>query len=275
MICTLADLRVSLGMTGTLSDAVSARLQQALFAGHTSVKAHLKYEPEQKVWADQYYPRVESNYNGSVEGVWDVDPSHSRASVELISGAAKVLQLEHLPVRAITEIKVDPSARFGQGSGDFGDGTVWTEGVDYFVDRESQYLSMSGQLLAVGSWPVEPGTVKVSYRAGFSQLEFEGQAATTATDDDGFITVAGVDASGIKQAVLLECMRAYHTFKAFSLQSTGVHAVGPFSSERLGDYSYSLASGQAAAILTTMGLAISPQAQLYLEPFAHYGLMLL
>ena len=275
MICTEAEVRASLGLAPTISDAMTARLILAVAMGHASVRNHLQYEPEQRAYTNQIYPRSESGSLQTIEGVWDVDSSRRRAVWQARNGIFDYLQLENLPVREVTEVRVDPSARYGQQSGDFGTGTIWTKGEQFYEEQESEYLNRTGMLIAVGAWPVQTGTVRVSYRAGYSPAEFAGQAAVTNTNDNGYITTAGCDASGLKQATLLESMRAYLTFKAMSLNPlTGVHVAGPLSSERLGDYSYSLASGQAAALLTSMQITISPQAAMLLEPFMNWGIML-
>lgn len=283
MIITEAELRASLGLTPTITAAQNARIVLAMSACHASVKKFLRYEPEQKSYSNQLYPRAEVNDASELDGMWDVDSSRRRAVWQSRYGVFSFLQLEHLPVRQVTSVNVDPSAKFAQQSGDFGGGTSWTQGVEWMVEWDQVAnaagtigISRTGNLIATGAWPVGTGTVKVSYTAGYSPAEFAGQAMATNLDDGGKITMAGVDASQIKQATLLEGMRYYHAFKAMSLnQLTGTHVAGPLQSERLGDYSYSLASGQQVALLTGMQIAISPEAAMLLEEFQHWGVMLL
>lgn len=281
MIVTDAEARAAMELTATISSAETARLILAMSAGHASVKKFLCYEPEQKTYENQLYPRAEASILETIEGIWDVDTDRRRAVWEARNGIFNFLQLEHLPVRQVTKVEVDPSALFGQRSGDFGTGSGWTAGMEYVVEWDEQYsggngISRTGQLIAVGAWPITPGTVRVSYVAGYSPTEFAGQALATNLDDGGKITGLGVDASPIKSAVLLEVIRYYLLFKTMSKNAlTGLHVAGPLQSERLGDYSYSLASGAQVALLTGMQIAISPEAAMLCEQFQHYGVMLL
>jgi len=283
MIVTNAEARVALGLMPTITEQQQSRLILAMSAGHAAVKKHLAYDPEQKSYDGQLYPRAEINDASEIDGIWDVNSAHTRAVWEARNGIFSYLQLEHLPVRQVTEVLVDPSALFGQQSDDFGTGTAWSQGVEYMVEWDQKAnadgtigVCRTGQLISRGAWPVTPGTVKVSYKAGYSPAEFAGQALATNLNDDGKITMAGVDASAVKTATLLEVMRYYLLFKTMSLNSlTGLHVAGPLQSESLGSYSYSLASGQQVALLTGMQIAISPEAAMHLDGFVHYGQMVL
>lgn len=283
MIITEAELRAALELTPAITVAQTARVMLAMSAAHASIRKFLRYDPEQKTYTNQLYPRTEIGDYSDIEGVWDVDSRHRRAVLEAQSGIFSYLQLEHLPVRQVTAVNVDPSAKFGQQGGDFGGGTSWTQGVEFMVEFDQKAnaagtigIARSGQLIAWGAWPVNPGTVQVSYIAGYSPAEFAGDVTATNLNDGGKITMQGVDASPIKQACLLEAMRCYHRFAAFSQSSlTGLLVPGPKQSENLGSYSYSLASGQAAALLTGMQIAISPEAAMLCESYQHYGVMLL
>ena len=271
MIVLDSELRVALGLVPTITDVQTARLMLAAQAGHAAVRKYLKYDPEQKVGPAEFYPRADS-YGLSGGDYWE--KAGSKAVQIAASGVFAYLQLQRLPVRVVSEVRVDYAALHGQQSGDFGGGTLWTAGTEYSVEWDYENYCSSGCLIAVGGWPATLGTVKVTYRAGFSPLEFNGPAESSGTDADGKITVAGVDASPIKVACMLECIRAYHTTAAFAQSAlTGLLIPGPKQSENLGSYSYSLASGASAAMLTSMGLDISPQAAGYLEEFVNYGVM--
>ena len=275
MVVQEAEVRAALGLVPTITDVQQARLMIAVASGHAAVRKCIGYNPEQKAYTNQYFPRAEPSGLELWDGVWD--RSGSLAVLESRSGGNRYIQLESLPLRSVSDVRVNPAARYGQQSGDFADDTAWTVGSQWFVEWDEDYVCRTGQLIAVSAWPLEPGTVRVgSYRAGYSPTEFDGPAATTSTDDNGYITVAGVDASPLKAACLLECMRAYHTFATFSQSSlTGMLIPGPKQSETLGQYSYSLASGAAAALLTSMAAEISPQAAGFCEPFVNYGRHLL
>lgn len=270
MIIQQAELRAALGLRPAISDENAARVMLAVAAGHAAIRKEIGYNPEQKAYVGQLYPRAEYRGVELWDGVWD--RVGNRAVFEYDGSVFQYIQLEHLPVRTVSEVLVDPSARFGQGSGDFGSGTTWVQGEQFYLEWDQDSVSRTGQLLAVGAWPVKAGTVKVSYRAGYSPTEFDGPAPESIADDNGYITVAGVDASALKAACMLECMRAFHTFATWSQSSlTGLLIPGPKQSESLGSYSYSLASGAAAALLTSMATQISPQAKGFCEPFVHYG----
>jgi len=88
----------------------------------------------------------------------------------------RILQLPHPFVRTDgLEVRVDPGASAGQGSGDFGDETQLTAGVDYFLDADDEGLSRSGQLIHLGSgWPRRARTVRATYFAGFTAAELDG-----------------------------------------------------------------------------------------------------
>jgi hypothetical protein len=250
----------------------------AMLAGHAAIRKALHYDPEQRLGAAEYYPRIPTDGGGDygVEGQWDVNSDHTRAFFETRRGSCRYLQLARIPVRAVTSVLVDPNAKFGQQSGDFGSGTAWTAGEQYAVEWDEPGVSRSGILIAYGAWPSSPGTVKAIYRAGYSPLEFAGQATANETDANGFVTNAGVDASPIKVAALLACIAKFHTMSAFSKsQLTGLLVPGAKSSEHLGSYSYTLASGAAAAMLTGMSMELPPEAAQYLEGFVHYGIMAL
>lgn len=272
MIVSDAELRVALGLTPTISDAQTARLMLAQAAGHAAIRKYIHYDPEQKVGDPEFYPRADSLIDiEEFGGAWDKVGGKGVQIAE--SRAFKYLQLQRIPVRQISDLRVDYSARFGQQSGDFPSSTAWVAGRDYAVEWDRENYCPSGQVIAMSGWPATLGTVKVTYRAGYSPTEFNGPAATTDTSDNGYITVQGVDASPLKAACLLECIRAYHTTANFAQSSlTGMLVPGPKQSESLGSYSYSLA-GSAGAMLASMAMGISPQASQLCEPFVNYGVL--
>lgn len=276
MIVLESEVRAALGLMPSITDAQQARLMLAVMSGHAAIRKHLKYDPEQKSGNAEFYPRADAGYDPGFEGQWDVNASHTRAIFETRRDLHKYLQLARIPVRSVSAVLVDPAARFGQQSGDFGNGTSWEAGEDYAVEWDEDGVSRSGMLIATGAWPSAPGTVKVTYRAGYSPLEFAGQATANETDANGNVTKIGVDASPIKAACLMTCMAQFHMLHNFSQSAlTGLLVPGPKSSESLGSYSYSLASGAAAAMVAGMQLEIPPAGQMLLEDYVHMGLMAL
>lgn len=277
MIISEAEARAALGLMPTISDTEMARLMLAMQSAHAAVRKHLKYDPEQRTGIAEFYPRADTLLDVDHLGEWDVNRGHTHAIMETARGFFANLQLARIPIREVSEVRVDYDAKFGQQNGDFGAGTVWEAGLDYAVEWDEDGVCRSGCLLAINSgWPCKPGTVRVTYRAGYSPLEFAGAATESGTDADGNTTHAGVDASPIKAACLAACMAQYHTLAHWSKsQLTGLLTPGPKQSESLGSYSYSLASGSSAALITGLALELPPMAQQLLEPFMHYGLIAL
>ena len=281
MIITEAELRASMGLTDP-TDIERARMTLAMTIGHAAVRRVLGYDPEQRSGPGELYPRTDQQEEEG-QGTWDVNAAHTRVTYEQRRGVNTYLQLARLPVRSVTSVLVDPSAKFGQQSGDFGGGTAWTQGTEFSVEWDEQHsdnvnigICRSGMLVANGAWPARIGTVKVVYRAGYSHNEFMGPASASSVAADGTITTQGVDASQIKAAALITCMAKYLTLRSFSVSGlTGVHAVGPFSSERLGDYSYSAANPQLAAVIAGMSTDVPPEAAALLQEFVHYGVLVL
>jgi hypothetical protein len=276
MIVLESEMQGALGLTAP-TDLQRVRLKLAMDIGHAAVRRFLKYDPEQKVGPAEIYPRRELTGPTSAGGFYDINSGHTKAIWTDSGDLFKFLQLQRLPIRKMVSVLVDPSAKYGQQTGDFGSGTEWTVGEEYFVEWDEQQstnigISRSGMLIATGAWPSGIGTVKVTYRAGYSDNEFRGPATTSAEGADGTITTLGVDASGIKSAALLTCMAKYLTLKSFSVNTlTGVHPVGPFSSERLGDYSWSGANPQLAAVIAGMATDVPPEAAMLLSDFVSYA----
>lgn len=86
------------------------------------------------------------------------------------------MQLPQMHVSAVSEVRVDLSARGGV-AGHFASDTILTSGDDYFLEPDGLAgVSSSGGLLRVnGSWPNLPGTVKVTLTAGFSESQLAGE----------------------------------------------------------------------------------------------------
>ena len=223
------------------------------------VRNYLKYNPEQDTHTE-YYPRVEGpDIRGNVGLVWDVNLSHTRATLEATpNGISDTLQLQHLPVRSITSVNVDYNAKHGAQAGAFGANTAWVEGEDFWAENERDGLCRSGMLFANGSWPQIPGSVKVVYTAGYTAAEFSGSDPN-------------IDASPIQSAVVLTVAKAMGTWQNAINKKATVGFGGPFQSENLQDYSYSL--GASADMLSAMVRALPSEAEDMLEDYLHYGLM--
>lgn len=275
MIVTDAELRAALGLQPTISVQQGMHVMLAMQMAHAAVRQHLRYDPEQKIGPAEFYPRMETSRDyGSDDDVWDVNSSMTKAIYEDRSGSRKYLQLQRLPVRAVSSVYVDIAARFGQAAEDFASDTLITQGVDYAIEYDQNQLCLTGHLISLTAWPAGVGTVKVTYRAGYSPLEFDGPQDADDTDADGNITTQGVDASPIKAATLLTAIAQYHTLLSWAQNSLGIIAAGPKSSETLGSYSYSLAGAEAAARAAGMQRPMPDQAVMMLEQFVNWGAML-
>jgi hypothetical protein len=264
-------MRVQLGLEDSITAAERAFLNLTHPAIENLVKKEIGYDPVQDV-ETEYYPLAEPDAT-HVHGVWDVNISHTRAQFERIGrGIRDELQLLRLPVRSISDLRVDENGRFGKGDNAFGSGTDWTEGEDFWATYEKDNLCLSGLLKAQGSWPVTAGSVKVTYRAGYSPDELRGVAEATATATDGTITTKRLDGSGLNRAVIITMVQAFQTW-AQTKKSSRWGFRGPVISERAQDYSYQLASagggGGAGGLITSL----PPEAAELCEPYRNWGLM--
>ncbi len=278
MIVGEAQLRVMLGLTGTITDAERAVMLQVHPQAEAAVKAVLGYDPQQRS-RTELYPRADVGHTLDVGGVLDSDGTRA---VFMRTGVPeqRSLQLEHLPIRGTpTSVFVDESARFGQVAGAFAAASEWTSGDDYWVEfdgggdgSDSYSVSRSGCLLAFGAWPVSAGTVKIIYRAGYSDIELQGQATANQTNGDGDITTAYLDASPIARAVANTVLQAFQIWD-HNRKKSGAGFAGPFTSEKMESYSYQLgAAGLAAASMVT-SVPTQNIEELTEGGFVHYGLM--
>ncbi len=276
MIVIESEVRVALGLVPTITDAQRARLMLAINAAHAGVRKHIGYDPEQRVGPAEMYPRNEISSSAYSEGVFEVDAARQKAIWLNQNRTFKCLQLARLPVRAIISLRVDQNARYGQGAGDFPAESELVSGQDYYLEWDQENVCNTGQVLSETAWPALVGSVKVVYRAGYSSLEFMGPADGSAVDENEIITSEGVDASPIKAACLLTCIAKYHTLAAWGVNSlTGALVSGPLQSERMGDYSYSLANGAQASMIAGMAASLPPEAAEMLEPYVNYGQLVL
>jgi len=228
----------------------------ALISAEAAVISFLGYDPEYKQ-TTEFYPQADSV---SGAAVWDIEGDQAVLLQSLTT--ANLLQLRRLPVRQITDLRVDRDGRFGQRSGSFGPSTVWTEGEDFWIegtgfDGSNKIYSRSGLLRAAGSWPTTPGSIKVTYWAGYLETELAG-------------TDPVIDASAIRKVVVEEAAR-----RARRVFANSKGQAGPLISERLGDYGYSIEASSAKAQFGVQS-PLTPESQQLLGPFVnlavHIGL---
>ena len=162
------------------------------------------------------------------------------------SGYGEVLRLPEYPVRSVTSVYEDITAYGGQGSDAFDDSTELTAGEDYYLAVDQSGLSWFGHLVRINSsWPTTAGSIKVTYTAGW-----------TADELDGNVTDARLDVSDIKLAVLKTAGELYHE----ALRQQG-QSGGEIESETLEGYSVKYVVREKATV------AIPPDARLLLSRF--------
>jgi hypothetical protein len=280
MLITEAELRAILGLASSITDNERAVLTLVVPAAIQAVEDYIGYNPLQAE-VTEILPRVDprggpSETSETLE--WKPDPGRTRAVLQSAGRERSTLQLGTIPVRSVSAVYVDTAARHGQASGAFAAETLQAAGSDYWVDWDQPYsaadrtrgLCGSGCLYSMASWPTEPGTVLVTYRAGYSYTELAGRAYASAVDaTTGEITMARINASGIKRAAAIAAVKAMHTWMSLQKSSTMGWRPGALASESAGDYSYSLAGGG----LADLKVVLPDEAKEALEPFVHYGRM--
>lgn len=264
MIATIAEARTYLGLAAsTIGDTDLGLINDCLLAAHASVRKHLRYDPEQQT-RTEFYPRgVERSASGG-EGTWDSRGGQAFFEPASGGGEADVLVLAHIPVRSITSLYEDSDARFGTAASAFPASTLLTQGTDYWPEFDSASFCMSGIIRRNTAWPTSPGSVKVTYVAGWSADELAG------------VTVSGglgvPDARDIKEAVLLAACRKFKERKLHAKSSRAGWIAGPLTGETLGSYSYTADGSSAEQFNLTIDL--SKQERDMLESHRHYGALL-
>jgi hypothetical protein len=274
MIASQAEVRVLLGLASSITDEDRALIELLSPMAKSAIindgNWGLGYDPEYFEDRVEWFPQADRTLGGSEDaaGFWDSNANGTKAHWRSSGNRVTDLQLSHLPVRSVREVRVDFAGGFGQKAGTFGEGTVQTVGDQYFIKLDRAGLSLEGVLYSHTGWPIEPGSVKVIYTSGYTSDEFSGRA----TSESGS-TRTGIDASPIKQAFLVTLVKMFRTFKSQRL-ATGALAPSALSGESLGDYSWT-GDGASAAALTGFTQAVPPEAGMLLQRFRHYGLMLI
>lgn len=274
-IASEAEARVALGLSSSITDDERAAITLFLPAAEKAVIDEIGYDPTQRE-DTEYYPRnAPTGGLGVPESIWDVSSDGRTAQQYYQAGGGILypnLQLQRLPVRAIADIWVDYDAKHGQATGAFPSSTKWVQGSDYWAEYDQDHLGLSGCVFARSRWPLEPGTVKVQYTAGYSPDELAGRADTTGIDADGFYNRVGVNASALKRAVLIALTAQMHKWATHRKSTTTGWIPGVKQSENLGDYSYSL-GGSSGELTAGLVVELPKPAVELCEPFKHWGLM--
>ena len=228
-----------LGKAATASDAELGLLQLIKPLVERSVRRWLGTEVTQGTYTE-FFPRANAlNLRNPADGNY-----------------GKLLRLNHYPVTSIASINEDRAGRSGFKSGQFAASSLLTEGDDYYLDASQASFSASGMVVRLTTqWPAEPGSIKVTYTAGW-----------TAEQLDGDVTDVAQDATDIKLAVIKTVAEAYN--ETVQQQSSGGSSGGAIKSERLGDYAveYDVSSVGAAVM-------IPEDARQLLKPFRRRPLL--
>jgi len=239
-------------------------INTAIKRAEGAIKRFLRYDPVRSS-KTEFYPQTDVVQDGHY--VWEVNDSVAYQR-SLTQGRSDRLLLKRIPVRSITELRVDYDGRFGTQSGSFGADSLKTEGEDYWanfdgVDSDGNGFCSDGMVRSVGMWPTTPGSVKITYTAGYSADELHGQDSV-------------LDASPIAEAALIETVRRVRRMFGVNAKNSQLGFVpGTIESEKLGDYSYKLGSGgsSAAGSLKAGASEVTSESMALLEQFVHWGCM--
>lgn len=255
-----------LGLSDSSTDVEKALVQSAITMAEQDIRRYLGYDPVQKVWTE-YYPQMSPALISS-DVIWEANSTTAYA--RRVSGpTGDELQLRHLPVRATDanganaiSVRIDYDGRSGSKSGAFAADTAKTEGQDFWpnydgVDDNGILLSRDGILRSVGLWPDEPGSVRVTYVAGYTEAELAGHSNT-------------VDAHPLQVAALDEASRRVKK-ALLTMKSDGTGwTAGPMSFERLGDYSYSIGANTITRLFSGV-YGLMPETRERLAGFVNYA----
>jgi len=252
---------LELGLSDSVTEEERAIVQQAVVKAEGAVRQFLRYDPT-LAQRTEFYPQQQL-ITRSRKGLWETDGNQAVFQREA-STAVDELQLVHLPVRSspAIDLRIESDARHGTKSGSFGESSKKVEGQDFWPqydmhDSAGSRVCNDGILKSFGRWPLETGSVKVVYWAGYTDDELNGQDSV-------------IDASPIMEVAVEEALRRVK--KVLTLwkknNRTG-HNAGTITSENMGDYSYSLNPGLLDKALGGGSLAAGNQEKL--NPFVNWG----
>lgn len=154
MIVEPEEVRLTLGVASSGEDA--AALERVHRRVERLVKDFVGYDVEQATKVEILPPA------DVTAGLYDPLVGYGAAGADLYG--SEILHLRHWPVRSITSVAYDPSGQFAGGQSTY-------DATSYRLEISSPGLSTSGRLVNLGGWPLEPGTLKVTYVAGWSADE--------------------------------------------------------------------------------------------------------
>jgi len=254
IIADISEILLQMGLAASVTETERAIAQEALRVATAAVKRFLRYDPVQATHTE-FYPQNDFRRGGRI-AIWEVSDTQAYTR-ELSEFVSNEIQVKHLPIRSITSLKVDYDGRAGTRAGSFGAGTAKVEGTDFWPNYDSEdsagvKVCKDGIIRSLGAWPDVAGSVKIVYVAGYSDAELHGQDSV-------------IDASAILEAVIDEAVR--RVLKVYSRQKRRASGfAGPFTSESLGSYSYSVDSGIYAKLVGG-GMDLLPETEQKLQEF--------
>jgi len=259
------EVLLELGLSTTVTPAERAVVLTAINYAEGAVRRYLRYDP---AWLSrtEFYPVMDFNQRNvdTSDAVWE--SSETEAYLRRLSSAAtNQLQVRHLPIRSMTSLRVDYDGRFGTRVGSFAVATEKTEGEDYWpnydsVDSDGNGVCMDGIIKSIGGWPTTPGSVRITYVAGYTDEEFHGRESV-------------IDATPIWSAVMGEAVRKAKSIFVNQKQSGTGFVGGVIISEKLGDYSYTIDASQAKMLFGS-SWDLTGQTKEMLSEFVNWGWML-
>jgi hypothetical protein len=259
-IVDISEVLLQLGLSASVTEEERALASMAITRAESAVIRHLKYNPAQAE-RTEFYPQQNMSISG--RGVWEANDANAYFR-HYSSATTNALQVQHLPIREspAIDLRIDYDGRHGTQTGAFGADTQKTEGQDFWPnydgqDSDGNSLCKSGLIRSIGLWPTESGSVRITYTGGYSQVELHGQDSV-------------IDAAPILDAVIEEAVRRFK--KAFIDRKHAMAGVtaGPFTSESLGDYRYTVDSATANRLFGS-AVDITTSSKEKLADFVNYG----
>jgi hypothetical protein len=247
-IISLYELSIAIGLSDvpTSGSTIETLANRAIAASIQAVKDFCRNDIEYAQHTEYYPTGTEGHGSRCFSDALMFDRGSSSRYSET-SRFNSVIQLKNTPVYTNSLLVYEQAdARYGQTQNSFGDSTLLTVGLDYYLDinaiisvptynpvdgsisNVSTPVSYTGHLYRNGSWPRESGSIKVTYFGGW---RFQPLAAlfNPGASPPSYAT--------IKEAVLITATKAYR-----EMSSLAKNESGPKTSENIGQYSYSIDS---------------------------------
>lgn len=262
MIVEQSEVILQLGLSTTITEEERAMVAMSLTKAEAAVRRYLKYDPALKS-RTEFYPRMQYN-NQRSEAVWEVSDTEAylRTSEQASAGE---LQVQHLPIRRTVapRVWIDYDGRSGTLAGSFTDEKV--EGTDFWpnydgYDSAGNQICRDGIIRSISGWPTTPNSIKITYTSGYTPEEFRGQDSL-------------VDASPIWESILEEAVIRVRSVFIWKKRQVGGFTTGLITTERMGDYSYSI-DASASSTLFSSQWDLQSGTVMKLTDFVNMGYML-